>query len=1184
MPQLMVEYANSAGDRWAAWVVAASLDAAVLLAMAGLVWLAIRRRVAPQVGYGLFLLVPLKLLLPVVVTVPASVARWTPSGLVSSWLDRARAPEGVESRPPVETPTVAIATGPSLRPVSLSGPPSRSQPVVAVPRPPTSPTARRPDGPISTAAGASAQPVAEAPALSMSAGLLIAWLVGVLLLLGRFIGTQLRFRARLRRIPPVDESELAIAVRELCRIAKVPETIGIVEDDSVAVPAVWGIVRPTIILPRGIASVLTAEQRRWVLLHELAHVRRRDLVILMLQRIAAILHFFNPVIWIANRIIDQLREYACDDLASSLSRASAVESGEAFVRILEHAGRGRRGLAGAVGVFGLGARASCILRVRRLLDTERPVRSAPAGWSLCGLMLLAALSVPHLRAAGELNPAGAQAPAREVPPKAGQEFELRVVGPDGKPIPAAEVEVWGDPLPTAEQIRTGKLIRQQLHGIVVVTDAAGRIVVELPRVPERFNVSITIPGCGPYWAGWSSDSYAQPIPHRFTAELDAAWSIGGIVVDADGKPVAGAEVRPSIEFKKPPGDTRQFGSGARARTDAAGRWHFDSVPVSMADVHVQIIHPSSMPFRRELARREFGIEPGREPAARIVLDRGLTVIGKVTDESGKPITGALLRTKFWNDVREARTGPDGIYRLIGCEPRPVRIVASASGRATDMKELNIEPGMGPVDFAMKPGGTVRVRVLDEQGNPIPRARIFFQQWRGRYQYFEFGHVNQYADDQGVWVWHEAPVDEFQADICPPEGMQLSRQPLIARAEEYVFRVPGPLVVSGKVIDAATREPIKAFRVIPGRRYDRRQMTWDRQDSFVAADGHYEIRRTRGEFAHLIRIEADGYQAAVSRDIKSDEGTIAIDFELKRGKDIVAKVVTPGNVPATGAKVALGGVGSQIQVLNGEFSENGTFCPRAETDESGRFHFPAQDKDFQLVITHPAGFAHIKATPEWTARIIRLEPWSRVEGTFRVGKTTVANVSIEMDVHRLDHSFGPGGPNIFSQHRATTGPDGRFVFERVIPGTGWIGRRIVFMVDEGATEVTSSHMMCADFPAGKTVHIDLGGTGRPVVGRLQPPEGFTGKIRWNFADIRVMPEAAEERAVRPYFMATVDRDGRFRIDDVPAGRYSMNVWFMRTAQQSDDAGQLSNHRFVVPSLASDGAERPIDLGVLRLEKR
>ena len=65
--------------------------------MIGLVWFAIRNRVAPQVGYGLFLLVPLKLLVPVVVTVPAEMARWTPSGLMSSWFRSTHVPERVEA-------------------------------------------------------------------------------------------------------------------------------------------------------------------------------------------------------------------------------------------------------------------------------------------------------------------------------------------------------------------------------------------------------------------------------------------------------------------------------------------------------------------------------------------------------------------------------------------------------------------------------------------------------------------------------------------------------------------------------------------------------------------------------------------------------------------------------------------------------------------------------------------------------------------------------------------------------------------------------------------------------------------------------------------------------------------------------------------------------------------------------
>jgi beta-lactamase regulating signal transducer with metallopeptidase domain len=1167
MGNLLIGYANFAADQWATWVVIASLDAAVVLALACLVWLAIRKRVAPQVGYCLFLLVPLKLLVPVVVTVPATLAQWTPSVLISSWFEGAWVPERNERRPPVETQIAADG------PVRSALPASTLEPPAADFDQPTRQAQPRTEGPIKVAADLSAHPVAEAPALSMPAGFLIAWLVGVVLLLVRLAATQRRFRARIWHLAPLDESKLAIDVRELCRRAGVSQTICLVEDDSAAVPAVWGIARPTIILPRGIASTLTAEQRRWILLHELAHVRRRDLIVLMLQRFAAILHFFNPAVWVANRVIDQLREYACDDLAVSLSDASGVESGEAFVRILQHADRGRRGLEGALGVFGLDSRAACFLRVRRLLDTERPIRTAPGRWSLWGLVLLAAISVPHLRAAGQATPDSPQAAATDVPAGTAREFELSVVGPDGKPIPNAVVELSADPLPTPDQIRKGKLIRQQMHGVVVATDAAGRIVVELPQAPERFGVFITNPGYGPYWTGWSSETHAEPIPPRFTAELEAAWSVGGVIVDAGGKPVEGVEVHPSIEFKKRPGDVRQFGSGARAKTDAAGKWHFDSVPVSMAEVHAEIDHPSFMPIRRSLTRGEFGIEPGREPATRIVLDRGLTVTGKVTDEAGKSIVGALVRTKFWNDIRQATTGSDGVYKLVGCEPKPVHLVVSADGRATDMKELNIEPGMGSVDFQMKPGRTVRVRVLDEQGNPVPRARIFFQQWRGRYQYFEFDLVNQYADDKGVWVWDEAPVDEFRADICPPGGMTLQRQPLIAREAEYVFRVPGPLVVSGKVIDAVTRQPIKTFRVVPGGRYEQGQMFWNRKDSFIAADGHYEIRRTWGDSANLIRIEADGYQAAVSRDIQSSEGTIAIDFELKPGKDVVAKIVTPGNIAAAEAKVALGGAGSQIHVKNGDIDDVSTFSARTVTDESGRFQFPAQDKDFQLVITHPAGFALVKSKAEWVARIIRLEPWSKVEGTFRVGKAPAANVSIEIVVPRLQ-SYGTDVPTIYTTHLASTGPEGRFVFERVIPGTGRIGRRLTFMVDEDATEVASAYMIGANFPSGKTVHIDLGGVGRPVVGKLHPPEGLTEKVRWNFADVTVVSGADG-----PYFTVTVDREGKFRIDDVPAGDYSLSVRFRR-----DNAGGLSNYRFSVPMLEGDAAGRPVDLGTLKLEKR
>ena len=1194
MMNVVIGYANSAGDRWATWVVAASFDAALLLALVGLAWSVLRKRVAPQVGCWLFLLVPLKLLVPVVVTVPAAAARWTPSGLMASWLTADRGREPIHRQSPVEPRTVAIRDDKPVPPVSRSEPRSRLLPIVAGAEPsivPTSPRSREQPSP---AAVAPARSASGAGHLSGSAMIMMAWLVGVMVLSVRLAAAQVRFRASLRQASPLDESRLAVDLLELRRVAGVPPTTRFVEHDSIASPAAWGIVRPTIILPRGLASSLTVDQLRWVLLHELAHVRRRDLIVLMFQRFAAILHFFNPAIWIANRMIHQLREYACDDLAMALGHSSAVESVEAFVRILRHADGGRRGLEGALGVFGLDSRASCFRRVRRLLDAERPIRTSVGAWPLGGLILFAAISLPHLRASGGDARTGSQDPApgsatpnRPNPmvaaevaqPDDGREFELRVVGPGGKPAPDALVELRTNSAPTAEQVRRGKFVRKASYGSFVTADAEGRIQVMLPRAPTRLDVNITTPGYGPYWAAWSSEDRGQSIPPQFTAELEAGWSVGGIVVDAEGKPVEGAMVRPSIEFKKRPGDVRQFVTGTQIKTDAAGQWRFDSVPASMGEVFAEINHPDFSPVRRPLTRAEFGLEPGREPAGKVALDRGRTVIGKVTDEEGRPIVGAMVRTKFLNDIREAKTGDDGVYRLAGCEPRAARVVVSAKGRATDMKELNIEPEMGPVDFRMKPGGTVRVRVLDEQGNPLPRARIFFQRWRGRFSYFEFNHISQYADENGVWMWHEAPLDEFRADICPPDGtqMQLLEQPLTPREEEYVFRLPAALVVSGKVVDAETKEPIKVFRVVPGLRSSVDHMNWSRGEGLMASGGQYRIRRDRGYLAHLVRIEADGYHAEVSRDIGSTEGNVAIDFELKRGKNVAAKVVTPSLQPASGAKIALGVAGSQINVSNGEIDDGLTFCAREVADAAGRFHFPSQDKDFQLVITHPSGYAQIKSPAEWdTVRIIRLEPWARAEGTFRVGQKPMANVPITLNVAGRE-SYGPDRSTIFTHHDVTTGPDGRFAFERVIPGNGRIGRRIMLTVDDGATDVASSCMIPADFPAGKTTRIDLGGTGRPVVGKLQPHEGFHGKVRWNFALVTASAIAPESPAAGPYLTASVDRDGTFRIDDVPAGRYSLDVRFDR-----DNAGRLLNHPLEVPPPGGDAAGLPVDLGTLRLK--
>ena len=798
------------------------------------------------------------------------------------------------------------------------------------------------------------------------------------------------------------------------------------------------------------------------------------------------------------------------------------------------------------------------------------------------------------------------------------QFALTIVDAVGKPVAGSMVEIRTSPIPEADQILQGKFVSKSTYGSFARADENGRLVVSLPDKPDRLNFSIKTPGYGPYWADCHADYGSKTVRNEFTAQLDAAWSVGGVIVDEDGKPIEGVEVHPNVKYKKRPGDNRQLGMGERFATDAQGIWRFDCVPDSMDKVFVEIDHPDYMPKRQSLAHAEFGIEQGETPTANIALTRGLAVTGTVTDETGKPIEGALIRTKFLNDIREATTNERGEYRLVGCEPMTTRIVVSAQGQATDMKQLRLEPGMEPIDFQMQPGGKVRIRVLDENGAPVPNARIFYQRWRdGRFQYFEFDHKSQRADENGIWQWNEAPLDEFQADICRPGGMELARQKLVARDEEYVFRVPPALVISGTVIDAETKQPIKAFQVVPGIRSSGTNVNWSHGETTTGKDGKYRFKRTHDYSAHLIRVEAEGYKSAISREIMSNEGSVTIDFELKPGTNVGATIVTPNGAPAAGAQIALGVAGSQISVKNGEIDDSSTYAARLAADEAGKFRLSPQETPFQLVISHSDGFAHIKATPDTMPATIELERWARVEGTFRVGKTVLAGVPITISLNR--GAYGQDVPSIFLHHDTTTGPDGRYVFNKVVAGKGWIGRRIMRTVSDGALDKLSSCDVPTTFEAGKTSHISFGGMGRPVVGRFTAPEGFEGRVSWNFAWVRLEagppvpelpiepPEIASDqearrkwwqewqsseeglawkeaqkeqdrlRATTPFFTASVGRDGTFRIDDVPEGEYTLSIRFDR-----ESPGHLRDYRFEVPETADGSSTDPLDLGILTLD--
>lgn len=100
---------------------------------------------------------------------------------------------------------------------------------------------------------------------------------------------------------------------------KINLPVRLLESTLVKVPMVLGIFKPVVLIPAGLLAHLPADEVEAILLHELAHIRRRDYLVNLLQSFAETVFFFNPaLVWLSSMIRDE-RENCCDDIAISVT-------------------------------------------------------------------------------------------------------------------------------------------------------------------------------------------------------------------------------------------------------------------------------------------------------------------------------------------------------------------------------------------------------------------------------------------------------------------------------------------------------------------------------------------------------------------------------------------------------------------------------------------------------------------------------------------------------------------------------------------------------------------------------------------------------------------------------------------------------------------------------------------------
>ena len=195
--------------------------------------------------------------------------------------------------------------------------------------------------PITTSVQPRTSPVSRpSPPLDPMAYLLLAWLIG----LGWsacLVAAEWRAVRRLRReaVPVEDERALGLCA-ELSERLGVRRAPRLLRADGIESPMLMGVARPTIIVPSALLSGASHAQLRLMLTHELAHLRRDDLLWGWLPSIAQGAFFFHPLVWLANWEFRVTQEVVCDELAVLATEAAPVDYGEMLLEMAnaDHSG------------------------------------------------------------------------------------------------------------------------------------------------------------------------------------------------------------------------------------------------------------------------------------------------------------------------------------------------------------------------------------------------------------------------------------------------------------------------------------------------------------------------------------------------------------------------------------------------------------------------------------------------------------------------------------------------------------------------------------------------------------------------------------------------------------------------------------------------------------------------------
>ncbi len=156
-------------------------------------------------------------------------------------------------------------------------------------------------------------------------------MLGSVYLTARLLYGWLHVRRLWRRLRPLDAKRWAAELAQVTRMLCVERLPVICISPDVRSPLAAGLFFPRVILPESLPERSSSHQLRDILLHECAHVLRRDSWVRLLQRLAGVLFWVHPLVHLLNRRLDHAREEVCDNHV--LAHTNAAEYAETLLRV-----------------------------------------------------------------------------------------------------------------------------------------------------------------------------------------------------------------------------------------------------------------------------------------------------------------------------------------------------------------------------------------------------------------------------------------------------------------------------------------------------------------------------------------------------------------------------------------------------------------------------------------------------------------------------------------------------------------------------------------------------------------------------------------------------------------------------------------------------------------------------------